>query len=296
MPELPEVQTIIDDLKKVVLDKKIKGVDILLPKIVRGSNKVFKNILEGNSFQDINRRGKFIIISLKRNGFLVVHLRMTGQIIYKQKNNLIAGGHSDQKKNFLTAFRDSGQVNFPNKQTHLIINFNDQSQLFYNDQRQFGFLEIVGQKEVNDLENRLGIEPLSTKFTLKHFQNLIKSRKRNIKAFLLDQENIAGLGNIYVDESLFLAHVLPTRTMDTLTKLEIKNLHLAIKKVLKLALKHRGTTFNNYVDAQGNKGSFINELKVYGQENKECFRCYKGIIKKIRVASRGTRYCSNCQK
>ena len=241
MPELPEVQTIVDDLNKIILNKKIKKVDIILSKIVKGSNKSFINVLEKNSFQNINRRGKFIILSLTDNKFLIIHLRMTGQIIYVQNSNLVAGGHSYKNNNF----------NLPNKQTHLIITFNDNSQLFYNDQRQFGFLEIVSQKEVNGLENRLGVEPLSSKFTLRFFKDLLKDKKRNIKAFLLDQKYIAGLGNIYVDESLFLAYILPKRLVNSLKEKEIKNLYQAIKKVLKQAVKYRGTTFNNYKDAYG---------------------------------------------
>jgi formamidopyrimidine-DNA glycosylase len=286
MPELPEVQTIVDDLNKIILNKKIKKIDVLLPKIVKGTNSIFISALKNNSFQNISRRGKFIIIPLNDGRFLIVHLRMTGQIIYVQDNKLIAGGHSDQKNNF----------NLPNKQTHLIITFNDNSQLFYNDQRQFGFLEIVSQREVDNLEKRLGVEPLSSKFTLDYFKCLLKGKKRNIKAFLLDQKYIAGLGNIYVDESLFLAHILPGRLTNSLKEKEIKDLHQAIKKVLKQAIKYRGTTFNNYKDAHGRKGSFINRLEVYGQENKKCVRCKKGVIKKIRLVGRGTRYCPECQK
>jgi len=286
MPELPEVQTIIDDLNQTILNKKIKKVDILLSRIVKGTNKSFRDILEKNSFESINRRGKYIIISLKSNEFLVIHLRMTGQIIYEQDNNLIFGGHSDKNNN----------LNLPNKQTHVIFYFQDGSKLLYNDQRQFGFLEITDKNGVNHLENKLGVEPLSSKFTLSYFKNLLKDKKRNIKAFLLDQKYIAGLGNIYVDESLFLAHILPKRLTNSLKEKEIKNLRWAIKKVLKQAIKYRGTTFNNYKDAHGRTGDFINKLKVYGQENKKCVRCTKGIIKKIRLAGRGTRYCPKCQK
>jgi formamidopyrimidine-DNA glycosylase len=286
MPELPEVETIVNDLNQSVLNKRIKKVNILLPKIVKGSNSCFINTLKNNSFQNIIRRGKYIIFSLKNNKFLVIHLRMTGQIIYKQKDNLIAGGHSDQNNNF----------NLPNKQTHVIIYFNDGPQLFYNDQRQFGYLEIINQEGLKQIDDKLGIEPLSEQFTLKCFKDLLKNSKRNIKAFLLDQKHVAGLGNIYVDESLFLAHILPTRSLNTLNEKEIKDLYQAIKKVLRLAIKYRGTTFNNYKDAHGRKGSFINRLKVYGQENRKCLRCRKGVIKKIRTAGRGTRYCFYCQK
>ena len=286
MPELPEVQTIVDDLNRVILNKKIKKIDILLSKIIKGANNSFVSTLKNNSFQNINRRGKFIIISLKSGEFLVIHLRMTGQIIYQQGNNLIAGGHSFKNNNF----------DLPNKQTHVIIYFKDGSRLFYNDQRQFGYLEIIGQKKVKILENRLGIEPLSRQFICSYFKKLLKGKKRNIKAFLLDQKHIAGLGNIYVDESLFLAHILPSRSTNSLEEKEIKDLYQAIKQVLRKAIKYRGTTFNNYKDAHGNRGSFINKLKVYGRENKKCSRCKKGVIKKTRLAGRGTRYCSNCQK
>ena len=187
MPELPEVQTIVDDLNRIILNKKIKKTDILLSKITKGSNSSFIKVLKNNSFKSINRRGKYIIISLRDGKFLIVHLRMTGQIIYLRKNNLIAGGHSDKSNNF----------NLPNKQTHLIITFNDNSKLFYNDQRQFGYLEIINQEELKKLDNKIGIEPLSKEFILKYFEELLKGKKRNIKAFLLDQQYVAGLGNIY---------------------------------------------------------------------------------------------------
>lgn len=292
MPELPEVQTIVNDLNHEVLDKKIKKVDILLSRIIRGTNKNFIKRLENNSFKNIIRRGKYIIIVLSKTEFLIVHLKMTGQIIYESNGNLIAGGHSD------THLRSVGKsnLNLPNKQTHVIFNFEDGSKLFYNDQRQFGFLEITDQAGVDLIEGKLGVEPLSSKFTLKYFQNLLKNKKRNIKAFLLDQKYIAGLGNIYVDESLFEAGILPSRLTDSLQENEIKNLYQSIKKILKKAIKYRGTTFNNYKDAHGRTGSFIQKLKVYGQEGKKCVRCKKGIIKKIRLAGRGTRYCPYCQK
>ena len=286
MPELPEVQTIINGLKKHVLKKKIKQVRVLLPKIIRGSKNKFIQVLKNNNFIDINRRGKFIIFSLKNKQFLIIHLRMTGQLIYIQQNEIIACGHSNQMNNF----------NLPHKQTHLIFSFQDQSQLFYNDQRQFGFLEIRGQKELKDLDNKWGIEPLSKKFTLIYLKKLLKNKRINIKAFLLNQKHIAGLGNIYTDESLFKAYILPTRQTDSLTEKEIKNLYQAIKQILKLALQYRGTTFNNYIDVHGRRGNFIQKLKVYGRENKKCLRCRQGIIKKIKVAGRGTHYCPQCQK
>ncbi len=287
MPELPEIQTIVDDLNKIILNKKIKKVDIRLPKIIRGANKTFCSVLKNNSFQKISRRGKFIIIQLsQKNKYLIVHLRMTGQIIYINKDKIIAGGHSEEKNQF----------DLPNKQTHLIIYFQDQSKLFYNDQRQFGFWQVVSLNGVKEVQSKLGLNPLGVEFNLLSFKKLLENKKGNIKAFLLNQKYVAGLGNIYTDESLFRAYILPSRKIETLTLKEIKKLYKAIKDILVLSIKYRGTTFNNYVDARGRKGKFIKFLKIYKKEGQKCSRCKKEIIKKIKIAGRGTRYCSYCQE
>jgi formamidopyrimidine-DNA glycosylase len=287
MPELPEIQTIINDLNKIVLNKEIKKVDICLSKIVKSTNKDFRTVLKNNSFKKISRLGKFIIIQLsKKNKYVVIHLRMTGQIIYINQKKVIAGGHSIKNNNF----------DLPNKHTHLIIYFQDQSKLFYNDQRQFGFWQVVYLKELKKIQNKLGLDPIYTEFTLLNFKKLLENKKGNIKSFLLNQRYIAGLGNIYTDESLFNAHILPSRKINTLTTEEIKKLHKSIKNILNLSIKYRGTTFNNYVDAQGYKGKFIRFLKVYGKEGQKCSRCQKGVIQKIKILERGTRYCPYCQK
>ncbi len=286
MPELPEVQTIINGLKRHVLKKKIKQVKVLLPKIIRGSKNKFIQVLKNNYFIDISRRGKFIIFHLRAEKFLVVHLKMTGQLIYQGKKVLVAGGHANKKEDF----------DLPHKHSHLMIVFNDNSKLFYNDLRRFGYLEIFNQKKLKELDFNWGIEPLSSKFTLSCLKKLLNGKKTSIKAFLLNQKYIAGLGNIYTDEALFKAHILPSRKTDSLNSKEIKNLHQAIKEILKLALKYQGTTFSNYTDAHGRKGNFVPLLKVYGRKNKKCRRCQTGIIKKIKLAGRGTHYCPKCQK
>ncbi len=287
MPELPEIQTIVNDLNKTILNKKIKKVDICLPKIIKGANKTFCSVLKNNSFQKISRWGKFIIIQLsQKNKYLIVHLRMTGQIIYINKDEIIAGGHSIE----------NNQFSLPSRQTHLIIYFQDQSKLFYNDQRQFGFWQVVGPQGLKEIQDKLGLNPLRAEFSLSSFKKLLENKKGNIKAFLLNQKYIAGLGNIYTDESLFRAYILPSRKIETLTLGETKKLYKAIKDILTLSVKHRGTTFNNYVDARGRKGKFIKFLKVYRKEGQKCSRCKKEIIKKIKVAGRGTRYCSYCQE
>jgi len=280
MPELPEVETIVRDLSKQILGKKITKIEIRLKKIVRSK----LDILIGQKFLDIERRGKYIFIKIQNGDYLVIHLRMTGQLIYEDGKQIIAGGHSERENNF----------SLPHKHTHFILEFADKSHLYFNDQRQFGYLEIVNLAKKLEYSRRIGIEPLSDEFNLKFFRKIIKSKK-NIKAFLLDQKYIAGIGNIYADEILFDAGVLPTRSVDSLNADEVRKIFLTTRKILKKAIKERGTTFNNYVDANGNKGSFIRLLKVYRREGEQCTRC-DAVIKKTKVAGRGTRYCELCQK
>ena len=302
MPELPEVETIVRDLREKIVGKKIKKVQVVLPKIVKNSKKYFVDFLTGNKFLAIERRGKLIIFKTARfnladnkksdKKIMLVHLKMTGQLIWQKKSKnqkikTIAGGH-DQKNTI---------ENLPNKYSHLVFNFSDGSQLFYNDLRQFGYVKLVNEKELVKILDKFGYEPLKNTFTLNNFQNLIQGRKKNVKAFLLDQSLVAGLGNIYVDEVLFASRVLPQRTIDTLNEKEIKSIFKNIKKILQKAVDNRGTTFNNYRDAEGRKGGFMKLLKVYGRENKKCLRkgCV-GIIKKNKTAGRGTHFCSICQK
>jgi formamidopyrimidine-DNA glycosylase len=293
MPELPEVETIINDLNKKVLDLEIKNIQIKKPKIVKNSNKKFVDFLLANKFKKIVRRGKLIIFSFNdKDEFMLVHLRMTGQLIYKyqssqggrKRDKIIAGGHSQEKT----------LDNLPNKYTHVIFTFKNKTQLMYNDLRQFGYLQLVDKKELDEILNKFGYEPLEKEFNLRNFKKLTKGSKRNIKAFLLDQSLIAGIGNIYADEVLFASSVHPKRSVDTLSDNEQKKIHSNIKKILRKAVRYRGTTFNDYLDADGNKGGFGKMLKIYGRNGKACLEC-GSIIKKTKVAGRGTRHCRKCQ-
>lgn len=285
MPELPEVETIRRDLSKKILNKKITNIKIKKNKIVKSNNQQFKKILNNNYFSNINRIGKLLIFKLKnKNKYLLIHLKMTGQLIYKDKNQIIAGGHVNPADKL------------PGKYTHVIFNFSDKSNLFFNDLRQFGYLKLVNEKELAEIKFKFGPEPLTKQFTLKKLAEIIKTKKTPIKAVLLNQNLIAGLGNIYVDESLFAAQINPTKKSNKLTDKQIKKLHSAINKIIKKAIKYRGTTFNNYVDAEGRQGNFIKLLKVYHRDGKMCTRCKKNTIKKIKTAGRGTHFCPKCQK
>ena len=286
MPELPEVETIVNDLKSKIINKKIIKIDIRLQKIIKNKSSVFRNALLNKSFSQIIRRGKYMFFQINNSEkYLMIHLRMTGQLIYQKDDKIIAGGHSDKKS----------ILNLPNKQTHLIINFQNKSQLFYNDQRQFGVVKIIDKQEFDIINKRQGIEPLNQEFTFKQFEKIIQNRKKNIKAFLLDQGFVTGIGNIYADEILFDTGINPHRNTRDLNREEKRKIYLAIKKILKKAIKYRGTTFNDYRDAQGNQGNFFRMLKVYGRDGEKCLRC-GDIILKTRLAGRGTRYCGGCQK
>lgn len=293
MPELPEVETVRRDLVAHLLGKKIKTVTVLNRKTVNPNPEDFIKILSGSFFIDISRRGKLLIFKLKKaDTYLLVHLKMTGQLIYLAKDSQVSGGHSLSSHSFEKAV--GGEL--PNKYTRAFITFADKSNLFFNDLRKFGYMKLVGQKELDAfILKNYGPEPLEAEFSLNEFLAKLKTKRRNIKAVLLDQKLVAGLGNIYVDEVLFAAGVRPMRLASSVTKSEATKIHKEIIKILTLAIKHRGTTFSNYVDSKGKRGNFSSLLQVYGRGKEKCLKCSSAIIK-TKIAGRGTHYCENCQK
>lgn len=287
MPELPEVETICRDLRKKIINKKIVSVVIRKKNLVRNPIPIFKKKIVGNKVDAINRRGKLIIFKLSGRDFLLIHLKMTGQLIYQQGEKITAGGHSLPRP-------DQGM---PNKFSHIIFTFVDGSQLFFNDMRQFGYMQIVSQIELDDiLVNNYGIEPLLDNFTWANWQKALHERKTSIKALLLNQKVIAGIGNIYADEICHKSGIRPGRSVNKLTLSEKRKLWQATTSVIKRAIVKRGTTFSDYVDADGHSGLFVDYLKVFGKQGTKCKACKQGVIKKIRLAGRGTHYCPNCQK
>ena len=293
MPELPEVETIRLDLEKTLVAKKIVSLQILSANTVKHTKSFFDKKLLGFNFSDISRRGKLLIFKISgADNFLLIHLKMTGQLIYLEGKNKVAGGHSLKEGSFLEAV--GGDL--PNKHTRVVFNFEDNSRLFFNDLRKFGYLKIIGGEElIKILAENYGPEPLEKRLDEKYLEQVFKNRLRPIKNLLLDQKIIAGLGNIYVDEALFLAGILPARSAKSLKNLEITKLVKAIKNVIALALKKRGTTFSDYLDSKGRKGNFSKFLKVYGRQDENCLNCQREIIK-IKLGGRGTHYCSKCQK
>lgn len=284
MPELPEVETIVRDLDKKLENKKILAIESRDKKVWQVAAGDVKNILD-KKIRGVERRAKMIIFNFG-DYYLIMHLKMTGQLVYKDKAALIAGGHpiiSQDKK-------------LPHKFTRVIFKFNDKSALYFNDVRRFGWIKLAAKDKFIELDRRLGLDPLGRGFTLEYFkQFLARKAKTSIKQILLDQKYVSGIGNIYADEALFAARIKPFRQAKTLKPAEIKKLWQAIPKILRLAIKHRGTSFNDYVDAQGQAGNFIKHLRVYGRSGQKCKNCGQPL-KKIKLGGRGTHWCDKCQK
>ncbi|MDO8667779.1 MAG: bifunctional DNA-formamidopyrimidine glycosylase/DNA-(apurinic or apyrimidinic site) lyase [bacterium] len=284
MPELPEVETIVRDLDKKLKNKKLVAIDSRDKKVFQLSRKELKNLL-GKKVIAVRRRAKMIVFDFG-GYYLIIHLKMTGQLVLKTKTGWLAGGHPILNK--------SGGL--PNKFSRVIFKFNDGSRLFFNDIRRFGWIKLIDKDEFLKFNLGLGIEPLSSDFTLEYFKQVLERRKRiKIKQALLEQKYLAGIGNIYADESLYAARLRPFRRVRTLKPAEIKRLWLTIPRILTLAIKHRGTSFSDYVDARGEQGNFIKYLKVYGRAGEKCGNC-GGFVKKIKLAGRGTHWCDSCQK
>ncbi|MFA5753866.1 MAG: bifunctional DNA-formamidopyrimidine glycosylase/DNA-(apurinic or apyrimidinic site) lyase [Patescibacteria group bacterium] len=289
MPELPEVETIRRDLAEHILNQSVASIHILSAKTAHNPAAFFKKSLQGREFQSVSRRGKLLIFDIRDGDFLLVHLKMTGQLIYIDKKRRVAGGHSSGVDRIV-------DKKLPGRHTRVWLEFKNGGRLFFNDLRKFGYWKIVGQAELDKiLRDNYGPEPLTGLFTVSSLSAVAKGKKVKIKALLLDQKRIAGLGNIYVDEALWLAGIKPTRLAQSLSSAEIKKLWQAINKVIAKAIKYRGTTFSDYVDSRGQKGNFSNFLQVYGRAGEKCARC-GGTIKKEKIAGRGTHYCTNCQK
>ncbi len=287
MPELPEVETIKRELAKALIGKTIKRVILTWPKMVLPlSPQTFSKKLMGQKIKNIERRAKMLLVHFSNSTLLAIHLKMTGQLIYKNNKKLVVGGHPQA----------GGLDNLPNKYTRAVFTFTDVSVLYFNDLRKFGWLRHLPHTDLHLLTARSGVEPLSRQFTLHIFKDLLaRYPKRPLKTFLLDQTLIAGLGNIYVDEAAFLSRVLPTRLVGTLTEKEKNNLHKNIISVLKLSIQKKGTSARNYVRANGKPGGFVPHLKVYGRAGLPCKACHTPISK-IRFHGRGTHFCSKCQK
>ena len=287
MPELPEVETIRQGLKEKLIGLQIIDLEIRAPKLFKGDLALILN----QKVTGIDRRGKLLIIAFSNKKYMTIHLKMTGQLIWQSKDHEqdILGGHPE--KQYLQTH--------PHKHTHLIFKLSDGSTLYYNDLRKFGVVKVLDQKELDGESFLLGLgpEPLSKEFTLGYLKERIKSKPRNqIKVFLLDQTNIAGLGNIYVDEALFRARLMPNRLNGDLSDGDIKGLYKAINEVISLAIEMGGSTARDYMNIEGEAGKFLDQANVYHKTGELCIVCGKNKIERMKVGGRSSHYCANCQK
>lgn len=287
MPELPEVETVRLQLRHKVVGKEIESVEVFHSKSVAHDTDI-EDKLRGKVVADIDRVGKLMIFSFKNEVdlFLLSHLKMTGQFFYTDADGEIAGGgHS----------MSAHDMDLPMKHTRIGFHFTDHTTLYFNDMRLFGYTKVATAAEVAIARARFGPEPIHEGFDTDWFASKLKKRRTPIKAALLDQTFIAGLGNIYVDEALWRAKVRPTRRADKVTKKEAEALAKASGDVMNESIAVGGTTFQHFQDTDGSKGNFTQYLKVFGQQGTACSRCGE-TIKKIRCAGRGTHYCPGCQK
>ena len=286
MPELPEIEIVKRSLFKKINKAKIIDIKINNKNLRYRIPSTFSKLLIGEKILRISRRSKYLIFHFKKK-ILLVHLGMSGKLLLMRSyDNTI----------FKTSFYYD--LNILQKHNHIYFRFNNGLVLIYNDIRRFGFFKLYNTTQLNKIIflKKLGLEPFNKKFNIKYFKKFVKNRKKNIKNLLMDQTFVSGLGNIYVNESLFISMIKPLRTCNSLKKNEIKKLILNIKKILKFAISKGGSSIKDFQNTFGKSGNFQQFFHVYGRKNKKCSRisCV-GKIKKIMISNRSTFYCNKCQ-
>lgn len=287
MPELPEVETVRIGLQRLLPGHVISDVEFDWPKGFPNDPEAVKQFVIGAKVVKVRRRAKVLIIDLDSEYSLVIHLKMTGQLVYRSEKEKFGAGHPN----------DSLIGELPDKSTRVTLTLNG-AKLFFNDQRKFGWVKLMPTAEIMEMSffKKVGPEPLDPQFTAADFiKRLDRRSNSNIKAALLDQTVIAGVGNIYADESLWAAKIHPLTKVGDLSKARLTKLFTELQYVLTLSIEKGGSSDKNYVNAEGKKGSYMSFAKVFRLEGQPCPRCGR-IIEKTRVAGRGTHVCLNCQK
>ncbi len=272
MPELPEVETIRSDLEPRLVGRRFTRVQITPDRVpvVKGMDEaVFRERLVGSELTGVSRRGKYLVFHLDGERFLVVHLRMTGALLHRRPD-----APADPY-------------------VRAILSLDDGTELRFSDLRKFGGLWLVD--ELSEAVVGLGPEPLGETFTGPALADALSGRKAPVKAVILDQRRIAGIGNIYADEALFEAGIDPRRQAAVLSGAEVKALHGAIRSVLRAGVESRGASFRDYLDADGRAGSMQMYVKVFRRTGKPCYRC-RTAIERVKVGGRSTHYCPHCQR
>jgi formamidopyrimidine-DNA glycosylase len=286
MPELPEIEIVKRSLFKMINKAKIINITINNPNLrYKITNKFSKNLV-GEKILKISRRSKYLIIHFRKK-LLLIHLGMSGKLLLLRKRD---------KTLFKTSFYYNLKI-IP-KHNHIYFFLNNGLVLIYNDVRRFGFFKLFNNNDLKKISflKKLGLEPLGSKFNENYFENYTKNKDKNVKNLLMDQTFVSGLGNIYVNEVLFMSKIHPLKHSRRLSKKKIKILTLSIKKVLRDSISKGGSSIKDFVSSQGKSGTFQEFFKVYGKENEDCSRnSCGGKIKKIFVSNRSTFYCNKCQ-
>lgn len=287
MPELPEVETVRRGLGAIIVGKTIVDTWHDTPKSFPNTPEDVRAFLIGATVTDVRRRAKVLMIDMSSGHSLLVHLKMTGQLVYVGEALRFGAGHPS----------DSLVGLLPDKSTRAWLAFSDGTKLFFNDQRKFGWMRLLPTIEIPNIDfmRKVGPEPLSETFTVADFIRRLERRLRtSIKAALLDQTVIAGVGNIYADESLWGAKIHPSRSVGSLSDAEKELLYHELRTVMNLAIEKGGSSNHTYVNAEGKKGSYMQFARVFRREGLTCPRC-GATIEKLRVAGRGTHICPVCQ-
>lgn len=272
MPELPEVETVVRGLRDTIIGKTIARVSFDWDNSFPNSDQSVADHLIGATIERVSRRGKIIRIDLASGWALLVHLKMTGQLVYDLDR-------------------------FPDSTTRVTLTFDDQTKLYFNDQRKFGWMRLIDQALISSLDGIqcLGPEPLSDRFTWEVLrERAVRHARSSIKATLLNQTVLAGMGNIYTDEALFLAKVHPARLTGSLSEAEFRRIHQSIRQVLQHSINLGGSSRQNYLMVDGSKGDYLDDPYVYGRQGQPCRVC-GSRLEKSRVAQRGTHTCPRCQ-
>lgn len=288
MPELPEVETVRRGLARLVVGKKIASVSVYeSPKSFPNSPEDVEQFVRGATITAVNRRAKVLLVSLSSEYTFVIHLKMTGQLVYVGKERFGAGHPNDSLIGML-----------PDRSTRVNIHFSDNTTLFFNDQRKFGWVKLYPTVEVPSINfmQKVGPEPLEDDFTATIMTGRLRRRNNTtIKAALLDQSVIAGIGNIYADESLWEAKIHPATRVHDVSDAQLHVLHDALVAILTLSIEKGGSTNHTYVNAEGQRGSYMDFARVFRRDGLPCPRHPDVLIEKLRVAGRGTHICPVCQ-
>jgi len=271
MPELPEVETIRRDLERLIVGRKVLGIETNSSKQVQPSLEVVKKAIVGATIKKVQRRAKIIQIFFSNGKIIIVHLKLTGRLLVRKKGDKI----------------DDWQ--------HIVLSLSGDKELRFADSRKFGWFRLLkDEKELQKILSEFGPEPFDD-LNLVLFKKILSTNRQPIKLVLMDQQKIAGVGNIYANEALFLAGIDPRRAANKVSEKETEKLYHSLEEVLKAGLRYRGASDQYYLDALGQKGAYQEHFLVYGRQGQKCPNC-SGLVKRITVGGRGTFYCPACQK